>query len=346
LSKKDLIPVNLETLGDKFGDITFKIFESYSWSFSFGMLKVASVIALIAILETMLSAKIADGMTKTKHNQRREMLGLGFANIVSGLVGGMPATAALARTSLNIKSGATHNSSGIINAIGVAVICIFLLGYFRYIPMSVIAAILVFVAVQMVQAEHYLKYWKYERSGFFVSIIVALVTFLEDPIMGILLGVAISLLLFVNRMSHGQFDLKLNKFNEGMVGNTSGEYMKEIEENADVLLYSIKGKLCYINSRAHVVRFEENLSKYKHIIIRLKEVYFMDTDGVEALDEIISIIESRGQQALITGIEPPIIGLLEQTSHTYKKLKSENLVFSKSEQALNYLGIPTRKYTN
>jgi len=90
------IPLNIQTLGDKFGTIQFHLFQLSYPSFSFDMLSVASVIASIAILETLLSAKIADAMTKTKYNERKEMLGLALANIASGLAGGLPATAALA----------------------------------------------------------------------------------------------------------------------------------------------------------------------------------------------------------------------------------------------------------
>lgn len=342
LSKVGFVNVPVQTLGDKFGKIAFKIFENHQWIPSVFMLKTALVIALIAILETMLSAKIADGMTHTKHNERKEMLGLALANIASGVMGGMPATAALARTSLNVKTGANHKTSGMVSVAGVALISAFFIGFFKYIPMPVIAAILVFVSVQMVEAEHFVKFWQYERSGFFVSLSVAIVTIVEDPIVGILLGVALSLLIFVNHLSRGHFDLRVNKFEEGIVDAVAGESIKEIIENGDVLLYSIRGKLCYVNSRAHVARFEANLRKYKHVVLRLREVYFMDMDGVEALDEIIGIIESRGQQALITSIDPAVVGLLEDMSSGYAGLKKKNLIFQKSENALQYLGVATK----
>ena len=346
LSEKHIISLPLQTLGGKFGDISFHFFEMPNFGFSIFMLQTAAVIALIAILETMLSAKIADGMTHTKHNDRKEMLGLGLANIVSGLVGGMPATAALARTSLNIKTGATHRTSAVISVIGVAVISLLLLGYFKYIPLAVIAAILVFVAIQMVEREHYEKLWLYERSGFFISLFVAVVTIVVDPIFGILSGVSISLLIFVDRISHGNFSLKVNKFNEGIIDSDSGIKLKEIKDDADVLLYSFRGKLCYINSRSHIERFATSFKKYKSIILRLRKVHFIDTDGVEALDEIIDIIESRGQQVILTGIDQNALNLLAQLSPGYKKLREKGLIFEKSEHALNFLGMATHEHEN
>ncbi len=342
LNSNKIIDLPLRTLGDQFHDMAFHLFGSFDFSLSTSMLQTAAVIALIAILETMLSAKIADGMTRTKHNARKEMLGLGLANIASGLVGGMPATAALARTSLNIKTGATHKTSALINTLGIVLISVFLINYFKFIPLAVIAAILVSVAIRMVEREHYNKLWLYERSGFYVSLLVAATTIVIDPIVGILLGVSISLLIFIDRISHGYFDLTVNKFSEGIVDSDSGVRLKEIEEDADVLLYSIRGKLCYINSRAHIERFEGHFLKYKHIILRLRDVNFVDTDGSEALDEIIDILQKRGQQVLITGINQRTLGLLDQISHGYKKLKKAGLVFEKSEHALQFLGVSVK----
>jgi len=211
LNSNGIIYFPFETLGDKFGNISFKFFEILNWEFPSKIFEVALVVALIVILETMLSAKIADVMTHTKHNERKEMLGLGLANIFSGLMGGMPATAALARTSLNIKTGATNSMSGVISVLSTVLISVLLLEYFKYIPMFVISAILMFVAFQMVEMEHYSKLWKYERSGFFISLIVAVITVVKDPMFGILSGVAISLLFFINKLSHGHFNLKVNR---------------------------------------------------------------------------------------------------------------------------------------
>lgn len=339
LGENGTIPLDLITLGNRFGDISFSFFVMPTFSFTPALIKGSLVVALIAILETMLSAKIADGMTKTKHHERREMLGLALANVGSGLMGGMPATAALARTALNVKTGATHKTSAGISIFFVALISIFFLSYFKYIPMAVIAAILVYVAIQMVELHHFARFLKYERTGFWVAFIVALVTVVEDPIYGILLGAVISLLIFVNRLSHGYFDLRLNSFKEGMIGAVSTGTECEIKDEADAVIYSIKGKLCYINSRAHINRFEGNMGRYKTVVLRLKEVFFMDIDGVEALDEIVGLLEARGQKTIITGIDDSIVGLIEQSSVYYPKLKSAGLIFPKVTNALAYLGI-------
>lgn len=331
--------IKLATLGSVFGNISFHFFQTPKLELSSTLFVTAAAIALVAILETMLSAKISDGMTHTKHNERKEMLGLGLANVVSGLVGGIPATAALARTSLNIKTGANHKTSAALSSIFLALISFFFLTSFRYIPMAVIAAILVYVAINMIEKEHFMRFYHYQRSGFWMSLLVAAITFYQDPIIGILFGTALSLVLFIEKLSRGHFDLKLNSFDKGIVQSLSGDQLDELEEPADILLYSIKGKLAYINSRAHINRFESGLSKYKIIILRLRSVYFIDLDGAEALDEIIEIAHKKGQQVCITSLNPSVADLLEQVSPGYQELKKQQLVFAKSEEALKHFGV-------
>lgn len=331
--------LKLATLGSVFGNISFQLIQAPHVDFSADLLVPAAAVALVAILETMLSAKIADGMTHTKHNERKEMLGLGLANIVSGLMGGIPATAALARTSLNIKTGATHRASAVLNALFLALISFFFLKYFTYIPMAVIASILVYVAINMVEKEHFARFYRFQRSGFWLSMLVAAITFYQDPIIGILFGTALSLILFIEKLSHGQFDLKLNTFDKGMIKTVSGDHLADLKESADILLYSIKGKLVFINSRAHVSRFEGDLSKYNIVILRLRSVYFIDLDGAEALDEIIDLVQKRGCKVCITSLNPAVAAFLEQVSPTYRDLKQRGLVFTKSEEALRHFGV-------
>ncbi len=342
LGQTHAIPLQLETLGMKYGNIDFHLFAAPHFFYSAKLMKSALVIALIAILETMLSAKIADGMTKTKHNERKEMLGLGLANVVSGLFGGMPATAALARTSLNVKTGADHKTSAIINSIAVAIISLFLLRFFQFIPMAVIAAILVFVAVQMVETEHFFRFFRFDKTIFGISMAVAVVTVVEDPIVGILLGVVLSLLVSVDKMTHGHYDMRPNRSDmEDTDGSKDGKG-KEIEESHDVLLYSFRGRLVYFNSRAHVSRFETGLAQYKYIILRLREVYYVDLDGMEALNEIISIIESRGQKVILSSIDSNVVDALRSGIEGFGRLEKEGMIFPKTEDALKHLGIEPR----
>ena len=169
LSESGFINTHFQTLHTRFGEIGSKIYQMPNFSIQFtdiNLLKTAFAVAVIAILETLISAKIADNTTNTKSNQRKEMLGLGLANIASGIFGGIPATAALARTTLNIKSGANHKTSAAMSCILVGVISVVFLPYFKYLPLAVVASILVYVAIQMVSTEHFVHIYKHDKKSF------------------------------------------------------------------------------------------------------------------------------------------------------------------------------------
>ena len=194
-----VLPLTLATLETKFGFIEGKLIELPTLCFDSSMVTTGIAVAIVAILETMISAKIADRMTKTTHDERKEMLGLGLANIASGFLGGIPATAALARTALNVRSGATHKIAQGISSIVTAVISLFFLKYFSYMPLAVIAAILVFVAARMIEREHFLHLWHEERHSFWLALLVAALCLLEDPIVGIFAGTAASFIMQARR---------------------------------------------------------------------------------------------------------------------------------------------------
>ncbi len=341
LTEIQKLPFALQTLGSRYTDISPQLFLpiSFDVTISKSIIVAALTIALIGILETMLSAKIADGMTKTKHNKRKEMLGLGLANVASGLAGGLPATAALARTSLNIRSGGTHKTSAVIHAVFVAIISLLLLSAFKYIPLAVIASILVAVSIRMVEQEHFKRMWNVDRKSFAVALIVAFITVYEDPIIGILVGAAISLLLFLDTLSRGQFDLIINDTNKKIVGHLSGEKLEELTSNSHTLVYSIKGHLTYVDSQAHIARFESSLKNYENVILRLRELYFVDLDGVDAFDEIVTLIEDKaGKNVYISGANELVTHLLRD-GKKFKKLEEDGRVFPHTANVLTHLGI-------
>lgn len=329
--------VALQTLGSLYPHMAAAFFLPVKPYLSQSAIIAAFAVALVAILETMISAKIADGMTGTRHSRRKEMRGLALANIISGIMGGMPATAALARTSLNVKTGATSKVSAALSSLAVAVIALFFLKYFKFMPLAVIAAILVFVAIQMVEAEHFMRMFKYDRRNFYLSLVTAFITVFEDPIVGILFGVGVASLLLMEKLSRGQFDLAINDSRKRMVDRISGDRMQKIVQGSDTIVYSIKGLLCYINSESHVSRFRLHLNGSKNIILRMRSVYYIDMDGVEALDEIVRILKDARKNVYITGVNSMISGMLLE-SREFQQIKTEGRVYKKSSEVLKVLG--------
>lgn len=293
LTSRNIIPLHLDTLESKFSSLTPHIYNTWSFSFSWSLIIPALTIAIIAILETMISARIADDITKTKHNKNRELLGLSIANIFSGLAGGIPATAALARTTFNIKSGCTHKMSAGASSICIIIISFIFLSFFKFMPLAAIAAILTLVGINMIDVEDFKTMFRKDRTNFCIALAVALVTIVEDPIVGILLGATASMLVLMKKMSTGLYEL--NHI------HTLSHIPQTAYLPADSFVYSIKGALVYVNAQAHVERLEKQVIEPNHVILDLNAVSFIDSDGFHACEEIIELLKTKNKQVRIIG---------------------------------------------
>lgn len=350
LSTNGSLSFKLQTLQSTYGDLQMKLFELPHPVVSADILLSAMAVAFVAILETLISAKIADGMAKTKdkYGRRKEMKALAFANIASGLAGGLPATGVFARTALNVRAGATDKMACFLQSVFVAVISLFLFGYFKYIPLSVIAAILVFAAIRMVELHHYRRAFDHDRFGFWIMIFVAFVTVYDDPMTGILFGTAIALILFVERLSHGQFELVFNNPDKKVLGTVTGGKNATASKtgtykDCHTMVYSLKGQLAYLNAQAHIDRFEKKLTDYENVILRFRELSFIDLDGVDAFDEVVEIVERHGKEVYVSGIASSVEGMLKKSKH-YARLRDNGRIFDKTTSALSSLGYGKMDY--
>ncbi len=339
LSTQGFLPFSVQTLFTKYGDLQATLFSFPHFGtefFNFALWKAGAAIAVIAILETLISAKIADKMTKTKFHQKKEMLGLGLANIAAGLFGGIPATAALARTALNVKSGATHKASAVINSLSVIAISLLLLGFFKYLPLPIVASILVYVAIRMVEREHFIHFLKHDKTAFVLSLVVAAITIVEDPIIGIMVGSVIALLMFISQLAKGQSEITLNK-NKKMVERISGEdVMAGKKIHADVAVYRFAGQLSYINATSHAETLEK-IAGVKTLILSFRNLFFVDVDGVEVLKEVIESLERKNQDLYVTGIPSSLKSHIKHVAW-YKNLEKNGKVFESTSDALETLG--------
>lgn len=329
LSDLGTIPWKFSTIGSAYAAFSPVLFQLPKLHFSIHYIFPALSIALISILETMISARIADGITKTKHNKRKEMLGLSLANIVCGLAGGIPATAALARTALNIRSGCTNKISATISSLCVGAISLLFLNYFYYLPLAVIAAILVFVAMRMLEMENFLRMFRADKKQFALSLIVAFVTIYEDATIGILLGAVIAMILFMEKLSMGHHEITIQDKNENNIQPAS-------TDTPTTLIYGIKGPLAYINVQAHVTRLENLPAVYSHVILNLHDVHFIDLDGIEALSNITLILAQKKIKPYLVGLNPPIKHFLNK-SVPFQSINKSNIIFPTISDALLHI---------
>jgi len=336
--KKLEIDIPLLTIGDKYPNIHDCLFENTFFQTNWYILQNKDIwilsfsTAVIAILETLLSGQIADSLTKTKFNRSKEVLGLAIANIGSGLMGGIPATAALARTTLNVKSGATHKSSAFINSIFIALITFFLLSFFKLLPMVIIASILVFVSISMVKKSHFIHLIENEQTSFWLSMLVATLVIIEDPIIGIMVGSVIALLIFVNKVSYGQTEILLWKNNKMKEAILKNDFLQRKVIDSDIVVYKISGTLTYINMPAHFQAIEK-IKHNKYVILSLRHSFYADIDGIDYLGEIIDILHKNNKTVLLSGINKEIEKRIKKEDF-YKRKHIEKKIYIRTSDAI------------
>ncbi len=337
LSQSGIIPLGIQTLGERFADAQIHLFSITQFQFEWSLIGPALGIAFIAILETLISAKIAGIMTDTRFSNGKEIMGLAIANLGSGLFGGLPATGVFVRTGLNAKSGATHKTSSMINAICVAVISLFLFQYFNFIPMAVIAAILVFASIRMVEMHYIIEYWKKAKREFWLVIITALVMVFIDTIAGLAVGSVLALLFFIEKLSSGQFEMTTNDSEHHMICRYYKEDPEGFTDACDVIVYSMKGELAYLNAEAHMERLEQKIKDFNTLVLRFRELSFIDIEGMHALEHIIKTLHARGKKVYIASCTDTVRIQLEK-SEFFKDIQSQGHVFENTRAALGELG--------
>ncbi len=340
LSEIGILNLKILSLNNIYSDFEGNIFQNILPHF--GHLKInkefftaVAAVSVVAILETLISARIATEMTGVKFNRKKEMIGLSMANIFSGLMGGIPATAALARTALNIKSGASHYVSAFISSICVILVSLFLFDYFRFMPLAVIGAILTNVAINMIEFEHIKGMFRLDKVSFILLFVVAILTVIEDPIVGILVGSIISLLRFVSTISKSHAEItvvsyspEINSFRTNILNYLAGE------QKGDILCYRFAGELTYITAPVHL-DYISNIKGKKTVILSFRNLYFMDIEGLQNLNEIISTLEKNGHEVAVSSISETLLPSFERNAK-FKQLDTIGLVFESATRAVNY----------
>ncbi len=339
--------LELISLQDKFGAISATLILPINWQalttiitspdLLKPILEVSGLIALIAVLETLITAKLGDKLTKTESSSSRELFGLALSNFGSGFMGGLPTTGVFLRTGANIKAGATHRTSGLIAALATGFIALLVLPFFSYIPMVVIAAILVNTALGLLGIEELKHYWKLERESFAVAILVAAITVFHDAGLAVGVGAIVALLLFARKISHGHFDITWN-FTDGTTEKIRGIKTLEIpdtEKNVQFVTYSIAGDIGYIDATRHY----QNIKKLTKditpiVIIRLRDLFSIDLEGGEALADAIAELQASGVKVMMSSVSDEIKAEL-MAFPVFVELEAKKLFTEKTSDAID-----------
>lgn len=302
----NLFNLPVDTIGSVFGEVPNKIPMPELPAINFPIIKEllpsAFTIAMLAGIESLLSAVVADGMIATKHNSNTELIAQGIANIFSPLFGGIPATGAIARTATNIKNGGRTPFAGIFHSLFLLIILLFLGKLAVMIPMATLSGILIIVSYNMSEIKHFLKLKRAPKSDFIVLLITFCLTVLTDLTIAIQFGVIISALLFMKRMS----DVTRADFIEKDFYDNDEEFIssgiteKDIPSSTEI--FEINGPFFF----GAATLFQENLNtneiSKRNLILRMRNVPTIDATGLYALEKIIISCKKNGTQVIISGI--------------------------------------------
>lgn len=330
---------HVATIGSTFGPIpshlpSFHIPE-ITWERVQLLFVPALIIAMLGGIESLLSAVVADGMTGDRHNSNRELLGQGFANIITPLFGGIPATGAIARTATNIKNGAVSPISGMIHGVVVLLVLLLFARYASHIPLASMAPILMLVAWNMSEKKEFAYIMKTRTSDSLVLVITFLLTVLTTLTVAVSVGLIMAVILFMKRMSEALIVAKVLPDPRVKHAKLGAHMVTEGHDCPQISIYTIEGLLFF--GAANM--FEKSIMDTIHmrpriLLLRMGKVPFMDTTGESNLASLIKHFEKFGGTILISGIQKQPMDVLKRTG--LYAIIGEGNFFEHSGEAIDY----------
>lgn len=322
------------TIGSAFGGIpqglpAFQVPE-LSVSRIIELMGPAFTIAMLGAIESLLSAVVADGMSGTRHDSNRELIGQGLANIATPLFGGFAATGAIARTATNIRNGGTSPLAGIIHSITLVLVILFLAPLAVDVPLATLAAILFIVAWNMSESKHFIKVVQLApRADVVILLVTFFLTVFVDLVVAVNIGVILAVLHFLLRMA-SSVEVE-QQTDEQLKRELSLLNLPALPPG--VLVYAVEGPFFF----GAVEIFERTLASThtdpKTLIIRLRWVPFIDITGLQTLEEAVHDLQKRGVRVILTGAKPIVEAKLRKAGII--DLLGQQNVFKEFSQALS-----------
>ena len=318
---------SIETIGDRFtisAPLPGIEMPEFSLETLKGLMSPALTIAILGAIESLLSATVADGVISDRHNSNNELIGQGIANLVTPLVGGIPATGAIARTMTNINNGGKTPVAGVIHAIVLLLIFLFLMPLAQYIPMACLAGVLVVVSYNMCGIPSFLGILRNPKSDVTVLLVTFFLTIIFDLTIAIEVGIVIACLLFMRRMAETS-DVKL-------VSDIDVEAESDLQSNQDehlvvpegIQVYEINGPYFFGagNKAEELMSSLRDLPKVR--IIRMRRVPFIDSTGIHNLTNICIMSKKQNVDVVLSGVNPKVHAVLEK-AHFYDIIGEDHI---------------------
>lgn len=317
----------VETIGTRFGGIPQGLHGPHmpeiSWDLIRQLIPSATTIAVLCAIESLLSAVVADGMTGNRHHSDQELVGQGIANIASGLFFGLPATGAIARTAANVKSGGKTPLAGMIHAVIILGFMILVAPLAKQIPLPTLAAILMMVAWNIAEVDHFRALLRAPRHDILVLLTTFGLTVFTDLTIGVGVGMVLASFLFMKRMSEMT---TMSGLNDELIAGQRPEIIDpkdpskltglDIPEGVEI--YEVNGPF-FFGVADKLMDTLSGLERPPRVfILRLRAVPHIDATGLHALDEFVSKCKRQGTHLLLGGVhaqpmfEMAKVGLLDQ----------------------------------
>ena len=306
---------SIETIGDRFSissDMPGADVPELSWMTMKGLVQPALTIALLGAIESLLSATVADGVIGDRHNSNNELIGQGIANLVTPIFGGIPATGAIARTMTNINNGGRTPVAGIIHAVVLLLIFLFLMPLAKYIPMACLAGILVMVSYNMCGIPSFLGILRNPKSDITVLLVTFFLTIIFDLTRAIEVGIVIACLLFMRRMAETSDVQQVRDIDVEEESDLQSQHDEHLIVPQDIEVYEINGPFFFgAGNKAEelMTRFREKPSVR---IIRMRKVPFIDSTGVHNLSNICIASKQQGIDVVLSGVNPKVHAVLDK----------------------------------
>ena len=320
---------SIETIGDRFSissQLPGAVVPELTWETIKGLVGPAVTIAVLGAIESLLSATVADGVIGDHHNSNTELIGQGIANIASPIFGGIPATGAIARTMTNINNGGRTPIAGIIHAVVLLLIFLFLMPLAQYIPMACLAGVLVVVAYGMSGWRSFLAMTRRNpKSDVTVLLLTFFLTIIFDLTVAIEFGLICACLLFMRRMAETtEVHAVLNEIDLNEDADMQAGNLEHLTIPEGVEVYEINGPYFF----GAGTRFEDIMARYgsrpQVRIIRMRKVPFIDSTGLHNLENMCRMSQKEGITVVLSGVNAKVDAVLRR-NHFEQLLGADNI---------------------
>lgn len=290
--------LNVETIGSRYGDIPAVLPKIAVHDININMVKElippSMTIAVLAAIESLLSAVVADGMIGGNHRSNMELVAQGFANVFSGLFGGIPVTGAIARTAANIKNGGRTPITGIVHAVALLLIMMLFMPYVKLLPMTSLAAILIVVSYNMGDWKVFKNLSKAPKSDAIIFLTTFLFTILLDLVVAIGIGVVLASFLFMKRMAdYGEVKCLSDKDKD------CSRLINATDFSDKISFYEIQGPFFFAAANKFVKVTKSMKENHEVLIIKMSKVPAMDATGYHEFETLYDLCKKHQRDLII-----------------------------------------------